>query len=1677
MSAQDHSDLGEQEAAGISPGVRQSIERSFRRMRQEVRSEMQGEIQRLGTRMTDGLAAMGEQLMQRMLDQIQEALTPAVAQGGAQGQVRSAEGGSVTEESLPVNSREPGRLLELELKLKGYPVLESLDPASVSKFLLSFQVYEELVRERINKPEAYLQRCISIEVMLFQRNVARLSAGSLQGKQTPTVVPNSPSKVTGRSERIVVVGKVGGETRKCLGRGEVGHIIRDCCRKNSSPIKTEGALLQETAKKVRDKVFGDINIVLTKRDTPEETERKAPAIEQAKKVELEPPWLHDPGYTDYAWKAKEATNLLLEEDSNGSLSEEMDDYKTIFYDTELEVGIGENLEQEDSNEEGRMNEKLGTAMSSVEGIDRKKVDDTLNDMKVTMKAGMSPARAAPRLMSVEKKEALRKKLQLLEKNKTIERDPFSICSSAAFMVPKASGGFRMVVDFRKLNECVEIEIAIIPAVEQQISCALYLRQKSNGVEGSYQVGQWRFEDKYFNRILRVNSPRTMGELEDVLYISIWLNRSMPQLAELKEDLAKLVIRIKDELKATRGRKVNRKQRKGITLDQWWTNEYEATSQKLKERTAAAAKKNLSNYSSETNIVLTTDASKDYWSTILGLEEAGQDENDLTEMQFYPFYFLSGAYRGSSHNWGTPHKELFPIVRTIQKFRFLLDSHSLPIKLFTDHMNIAHLIKPDRSLNLSTIGRLYRWLLLIQRVPIHAIHVPTEQNKLADVLTRWGYCGEQAVQYDMDQERTVLSGSITMEHSEDTVKRARVKESKVLDQSYVDFRISFLQPDYTGDFKPIDKDILRKSQKDNHRNLTVPQKRTLVQDDAELYINKETKKLWIPRPLIAHLTWMIHISHGHLGIENMLFYVNHYELFLTEEAKRNVVKEVKKSCLHCDPRGYYRRRRISEIVHGTKVNQVIHADFLFVRNGYWLVLVEDVSRKILLVAAKRYTFDVFVKGLVRWKGENGLAKNFHLVSDRGSHFVNKVVQRFKEYFPFQHRLGVSYSPWTNGSAEVTHQALSRYVKSLTSQYLMDHDSWFLLTEVIVAYANKKPRSDLGFRTPMEIFVERQQDGTVIEVDHANEEQDNDMLIFSTEGKLREDLVEDKVREQLDGLTQILRKVDKSVISRMTFRRAAARARSNRTLVNEIQFSEGELVRVARINKFGDKMRLTWIGPFTVRNILGSNMYLLSDVFGIEKEVHSHRMVAYSGEVGEITQEIKSHVIHQAGEFEVTGFHSLRQGTEGYEVLVSWKGFDESEKSWENFKDMWKKHPVKITEFLSERMDVDQDAAYLYRLHIDEEARFVVADVRNNGEGSGAKKWTHNPGWTQQGEPVLQDCILAYGYGEWDAMMKGRYLPGKTRSQIVGKVQKLLKLQRLSEVHGLKISFRELNEFLDAEFGKTRKLIKCRKREDFIASDKRKERLTELYGNREGIGEKEILGLNKVEMFFPKDSKNARMKEEEFVFAVCLEEEKYEVKAEFDSGASITVTGIDSWGIPKQILEKCMVIETRGIRDASNSVAMMDDYVSVKLRIDVKNTTVWITVPEVKLWIVNKPQTEMVERLRGPSEKPSRIYEEIETLFPDGRYLEVFAHTNNLKPGWASLGNEFGIRRAAEAEPSVFREGSVAQVPQQFEGRAVELGREPPLEPGTSGRIAGELKILLKENLEKEERESPRMLGKD
>lgn len=55
-------------------------------------------------------------------------------------------------------------------------------------------------------------------------------------------------------------------------------------------------------------------------------------------------------------------------------------------------------------------------------------------------------------------------------------------------------------------------------------------------------------------------------------------------------------------------------------------------------------------------------------------------------------------------------------------------------------------------------------------------------------------------------------------------------------------------------------------------------------------------------------------------------------------------------------------------------------------------------------------------------------------------------------------------------------------------------------------------------------------------------------------------------------------------------------------------------------------------------------------------------------------------------------------------------------------------------------------------------------------------------------------------------------------------------------------------------------------------------------------------------------------------------------------------------------------------------------------------------------------------RGQSQKPEEIYELIEDLVPNGKYLEIFGRKNNLKNFWVTVGNEVTGQGLPPVSPS-------------------------------------------------------------
>ena len=93
----------------------------------------------------------------------------------------------------------------------------------------------------------------------------------------------------------------------------------------------------------------------------------------------------------------------------------------------------------------------------------------LEALRVRLKPGTQPFQAEHRRMGPEVLKAMRSKIQDLVTMGMLQRDQDCYFSSPAFMVPKKNGTWRMVVDLRRVNACVEKIAVSLPNLEAQLS--------------------------------------------------------------------------------------------------------------------------------------------------------------------------------------------------------------------------------------------------------------------------------------------------------------------------------------------------------------------------------------------------------------------------------------------------------------------------------------------------------------------------------------------------------------------------------------------------------------------------------------------------------------------------------------------------------------------------------------------------------------------------------------------------------------------------------------------------------------------------------------------------------------------------------------------------------------------------------------------------------------------------------------------------------------------------------------------------------------------------------------------------------------------------------------------------------------------------------------------------------
>jgi transposase InsO family protein len=159
-----------------------------------------------------------------------------------------------------------------------------------------------------------------------------------------------------------------------------------------------------------------------------------------------------------------------------------------------------------------------------------------------------------------------------------------------------------------------------------------------------------------------------------------------------------------------------------------------------------------------------------------------------------------------------------------------------------------------------------------------------------------------------------------------------------------------------------------------------------------------------------------------------------------------VKVFLKTCLHCVSTipGDIVPCPLGTQLHATKPNEILHFDFLYIRLSsdgkyqYLLLLKDALSLYLWPVTCRTADAAATVDALMRWFAVFRVVLLW--ISDRDSHFKNKVVRRVQKDLKAKHPFATANCPWSNGTIQSTCKQVIRAFRAVLSELKMYADEW-------------------------------------------------------------------------------------------------------------------------------------------------------------------------------------------------------------------------------------------------------------------------------------------------------------------------------------------------------------------------------------------------------------------------------------------------------------------------------------------------------------------------------------------------------------------------------------------------------------------------------------------------------------
>ena len=339
--------------------------------------------------------------------------------------------------------------------------------------------------------------------------------------------------------------------------------------------------------------------------------------------------------------------------------------------------------------------------------------------------------------------------------------------------------------------------------------------------------------------------------------------------------------------------------------------------------------------------------------------------------------------------------------------------------------------------------------------------------------------------------------------------------------------------------------------------------------------------------------------AHLGVDST--YEKIKERYYWPKMFEDVRKYIE-SCDNCQRRGKTKRR---EELLPQKIGAPFDKIGIDIKG---LLLLTTKGNRYLVVAMDYFTKWPEARAIPNAKAETVAAFIFEeiicrhgvpkeILSDRGTHFNNALIDELCRRYQTKHRLTSSYRPQTNGMVE----RFNRTIGESLAKLVMDKDEekeWDdYVNAILLAYRTRKHETT-GF-TPFYLINGRQARLPVeLMVDSSS----------STEKGIKEALLERTfhIMERMD------RDLD-TVRTRVQEKQKAQKKRyDEKGISGKLKIGDKVLVEQTHLrNNMSAKLESQWIGPYYVHNVLDQNVYKLRNMYGklVKGVIHGNRLKLY------------------------------------------------------------------------------------------------------------------------------------------------------------------------------------------------------------------------------------------------------------------------------------------------------------------------------------------------------------------------------------------------------------------------------------------------------------------------------------